>query len=102
MGNWNLYQTDVMLFCITFGILSLLVMFFFIRKIQLFRMGAYLLLAWSILAFLGVYFKINNYFGLKLVDGMLAKTLHLKWGWLVFFIGVFVVLFSVRKVKEIQ
>jgi len=46
--------------------------------------------------------KINHYFGFKLADGLLGKTLHLKWGWFVLFLGAIIMLFSVRKVKEIH
>lgn len=102
IGNWNLYQTDVALFGLTVGLLSLLVLFLFLRKVSLFRWGAYVFMIWCIIGFLGVYFKINNFFGMKLVDGMLAKTLHLKWGWFFLFIGAVVILLSVKKVKDIK
>lgn len=100
MGNWNLYQTDVMLFGVTMGLLSLLVLFFFIRKVRLFRGLSYLFLGWCIIGFLGVYFKINNYFGMKLLDGVLAKTLHLKWGWFFLFLGAFIIVWSVKRVTK--
>ena len=102
IGNWNLYQTDIALFGLTIGLLSLLVLFLFLRKVSLFRWGTYLFLIWCIVGFLGVYFKMNNYFGMKFVDGMLAKTLHLKWGWFFLFVGAVVILLSVKKVKDIK
>ncbi len=102
VGNWNLYQTDLILFGGTIGLLGVLVLFFALRKVSWFRWTSYLLLVWCVVAFLGVYFKINNYFGMKFVDGILAKTLHLKWGWFVLFIGVFISVLSVKKVKEIN
>lgn len=101
-GNWNLFETDTSLFLITMGILGLAVLFFASRKISLFRYTTLAFLGWTILGFVAVYFKINNYFGMKLVDGMLAKTLHLKWGWVVLLLSAVVMAFSVQKVKEIN
>lgn len=102
VGNWNLYQADLILFGGTIGLLGVLVLFFTLRKVSWFRWSSYLLLVWCAVALLGVYFKINNYFGMKFVDGILAKTLNLKWGWFVLFIGVFITMLSVRKIKEIN
>lgn len=101
-GNWNLYETDTSLFLITLGILGLLVLFFVLRKITLFRFTAILYLCWTVLGLLAVYFKINNYFGMKLVDGLLAKTLHIQWGWAALIGSALIVVFSVKKVKEIN
>lgn len=101
-GNWNLFQTDLMLFGLTIGILSLLVLFFFLRRVSLFRWTSYLFFVWSIVGFLAVYFKINNYFGMKVVDGLLSKTLHLQWGWFVFIGAAVLILLSTKKVKEIN
>lgn len=99
VGNWNLYQTDVRLFGITMALLGLATFVFFIRKVLLFRFIVVVFAAWCTLGFLAVYFKINNYFGMKLVDGLLSKTLHIKWGWFFLFLGALVMLLSVRKVK---
>lgn len=101
-GNWNLYETDTGLFLITLGILGLLVLFFVLRKIALFRFTAITYFAWTILSLVAVYFKINNYFGMKLVDGLLAKTLHIKWGWAVLILSALIIILSVKKVKEIN
>lgn len=101
-GNWNLYETDTSLFLITLGILGLLVLFFVLRKITLFRFTAILYLCWTVLGLVAVYFKINNYFGMKLVDGLLSKTLHIQWGWAVLIGSALIVVFSVNKVKEIN
>ncbi|MGJ1205187.1 hypothetical protein [Sphingobacterium lactis] len=98
-ANWNLYQVDTALFMITYGILGVCVLFFFIRKLNAYRISAWILLAWIILSFVLVYLQVNNYFGLKLIDGLLAKTLHLKWGWGVLLLGGLMVLFSVNKGK---
>lgn len=100
-GNWNLYELDTSLFMVTYGILGLCVLAFFLRKVSFFRIVSRVFFVWTIIGFLGVYFKINNFFGMKLVDGMLSKTLHLKWGWLVFFLGALLMLLSVKKVKPL-
>ena len=101
-GNWNLYETDTSLFLITLGLLGLAVLFFVSRKIALFRFTTITFFVWSILGFVAVYFKINNYFGMKMVDGLLAKTLHLKWGWIVLILSAVVMVLSVSKVKEVK
>ena len=101
-GNWNLYETDASLFFITVGLLGLVVLAFMLRKITMFRFTSIGFLLWSLLGLLAVYFKINNYFGMKLVDGLLAKTLHLKWGWLVLIGSGIVLVLSLRKIKEIK
>jgi hypothetical protein len=101
-GNWNLYETDTSLFLITLGILGLSVLFFVSRKIALFRITSIVNLIWTILGLVAVYFKINNYFGMKLVDGLLAKTLHIQWGWAVLILSALVMVWSVKKVKEIN
>jgi len=100
-GNWNLYELDASLFAVTFGLLGLCVLAFFLRKVSFFRLASRIFFGWCIVGFLGVYFKINNFFGMKFVDGLLSKTLHLKWGWFVFFLGAVLMLFSVRKVKPL-
>ncbi|MCA5005957.1 hypothetical protein [Sphingobacterium bovistauri] len=101
-GNWNLYDTDTSLFLITLGFLGLAVLFFVMRKISLFRFVSIGYFFWTILGVIAVYFKINNYFGMKLVDGLLAKTLHIKWGWVVLILSALIMVLSVKKVKEIK
>lgn len=101
-GNWNLYEIDTSLFLITLGILGLAVLFFVSRKISLFRFVSIAFFIWTILGFVAVYFKINNYFGMKLVDGLLAKTLHIQWGWAVLILSAVVMALSVGKVKEVK
>lgn len=101
-GNWNLFQTDVLLYGLTVGLLSLLVLFFFLRKVNLFRWTSSIFLGWCVISFLAVYFKISHYFGMKFVDGLLAKTLELQWGWLVLFLGAITIFLSTKKVKEVK
>lgn len=99
IGNWNLYQTDMRLFLITYGLLGICTFLFFIRKIQAFRIMTFVLAVWAILAILAVYFTINNYFGFKFIDGIISKTIHFKWGWFVFFIGIITLIVSTKKVQ---
>lgn len=100
-GNWNLYQADVSLFLINYALLALCVLAFFLRKVSFYRLCAKIYLGWCIVGFIAVYFKINNYFGMKLVDGLLAKTIHLKWGWFFLFLGALTLLISVKKIAQI-
>jgi len=100
-ANWNLYQVDSGLFFITLGILGLSVLLFFMRKLNAFRISAIVLVLWIVLSFVLVYLQINNFFGLKIIDGLLAKTLQLRWGWVVLMLGALLIYFSVRKGKEI-
>jgi len=97
VGRWNLYQTDLILFFITHGILAVAVIFLFMRKVSLFRWMTWIFTGWCMLGLAAVYFKINNYFGVKFFDGILAKTLHIQWGWFFLFVGAVILLFSVRK-----
>ena len=97
VGRWNLYQTDLILFFITHGILAVAVIFLFMRKVSLFRWMTWIFAGWCVLGLTAVYFKINNYFGVKFFDGILAKTLHIQWGWFFLFVGAVILLFSVRK-----
>ncbi|SDL88736.1 Uncharacterised protein [Sphingobacterium mizutaii] len=99
-ANWNLYQVDTALFMITNGLLGLSVLLFFMRKLSAFRISAWVLIAWIILSFILVFFQINNYLGFKLIDGLLSKTLNIKWGWGVLFLGALLILFSVGKNKH--
>ncbi|GHE38388.1 hypothetical protein GCM10017764_22210 [Sphingobacterium griseoflavum] len=96
-GNWNLYQTDASLFYITYGLLGLCVFAYFLRKVSLYQLSTKIYLLWCALGFVAVYFKINNYFGMKFVDNLLSVTLHLKWGWFFLFAGAFVLVLSVKK-----
>lgn len=102
VGNWNMYESDIFLFSITLGILILAIFFFALRKASLFRWTAIVFFVWCVLGFVMVYFKINNYFGMKLVDSLLSKTVHLRWGWFFLFLGAIVMLLSVRKLKEVK
>ncbi len=102
LGNWNLYETDTSLFVLTYGFLGLCILFLFLRKVSLYRIFTRIYVGWCLLAFGAVYFKINHYFGMKLADNLLSKTLHLKWGWLVLFLGALLLFLSVRKPKPLQ
>lgn len=101
-GNWTLYQTDTSLFFISLILLGVAVLVFMLRNIKLFQMLSWCFLIWCLLGLVAVYFKINNYFGMKLVDGLLAKTIQLKWGWAVLLISAILMILSVRKLKQIH
>ncbi len=96
-GNWNLYQTDTLLFGLTYLQLAVLALLFFMRSVQAFRWMTLLYFGWFILALAAVYLKINNYFGFSLVDGLLAKSIHLRWGWIVFGLSALLLLVSTKK-----
>jgi hypothetical protein len=66
-----------------------------------FRIAALALIAWIILSFILVYFQINNYVGFKFLDGLLSKTLNIKWGWAVLLAGAVMILISVGKGKKV-
>lgn len=100
-GHWNLYQTDISLFVITYGLLGLCVFAFFLRKVSFYTWASRLFLGWCVLGFAAVYFKINNYFGMKVIDGLLGKTLHLKWGWFFLFLGAIIMVISVKQLKPL-
>lgn len=94
--DWNLYQVDTALFLITMGILGLNVLLFFMRKLRAFQISSIALLVWLALALAAVYFQINNYFGMKLIDGLISKAVTLSWGWIVIFVGAVLISLSVR------
>ncbi|WP_293930648.1 hypothetical protein [Sphingobacterium sp. UBA6645] len=98
--DWNLYQVDTALFLITMGILGLNVLLFFMRKLRAFQISSIALLAWLALALAAVYFQINNYFGMKLIDGLISKAVTLSWGWIVIFVGAVLISLSVRTKGE--
>jgi len=101
-GNWNLYQTDVSLFFITYFLILLTAFTFFIRQLSGFRIMSRILLCWYILAISAVYFKINHYFGWKFADRILAKGIHFQWGWIVLLLGILTLLWSTKNSKVIK
>ncbi len=101
-GNWNLYQTDVRLFMITYGIIAVSALFLFIRKVGAFRFMTIVTAIWYILSVIAVYFTANNYTSRKFVNKMIAKTIHFQWGWIVLLVGVLFMLFSVSRLKSAQ
>ncbi|UIR55373.1 hypothetical protein LZQ00_13995 [Sphingobacterium sp. SRCM116780] len=100
-GNWNLYQTDAALFFITYMILGITALLFFIRQLQGYRLMTLVAGTWYVISIFGVYFKINNYFGWGFADRLLSKTIHMRWGWIVYLIGVLLLLLSTKKLKKI-
>lgn len=100
-GNWNLYQTDVLLCSITYALIGGLVLLYFIRSLAAFRIMSFVYGGWFVLALVAVYFKINNYFGFALVDGLLARTITLRWGWIVFGLSALLLIVSTKRVREV-
>lgn len=98
-GNWVLYQADPRLLYISMAILGLTTMMLFVRALRAFKIMGIVNLIWSALMAAAVFFKINNYFGSKFFDKMLAKTIHFQWGWVVLLVGVLLLVTSVKKVQ---
>jgi hypothetical protein len=96
-GNWNLYQTDDRLFLISIAILAFASLCLFVRQLKAFRLLSFVLLIWSLLMAVAVYFKSNHYFNSKFFDKVLAKTIHYQWGWIVLLAAVLLLITSVKK-----
>lgn len=96
-GNWNLYQTDSRLFIITYAIIALCILCFFIRKLSAFRFMVIVLFVWYVVALAAVWFKSSNYFDFKFIDRLLFKTISFQWGWIVLLVGILFLLFSVKR-----
>lgn len=101
-GNLNLYQTDASLFFVTIGLIGLAVLFYFMRKVQPYRITTVIYFLWSIISFSLVYFKIHNLFGLKGLDHILSRSLSIQWGWIVLIGSGILLVLSVTKLKEVQ
>jgi len=50
-------------------------------------------------AIVAVYFKTNNFFGMKLADGLISKSIKMEWGWIVLLLCSIVSVISSQKVK---
>ena len=96
-GNWNLYQTDVRLFLISFVIIAFIAFCLFLRQLKAFRFFSIVFLIWGLLMAAAVYFKSNNYFGRKFFDGLIAKTIHYQWGWIGLLVAMLLLKTSVKK-----
>ncbi|EEI91560.1 hypothetical protein HMPREF0765_2870 [Sphingobacterium spiritivorum ATCC 33300] len=101
-GNWNLYQTDEALFFITYCIIGITGLLFFIRQLKGYRLMTRIAAGWYLLSISAVYFKINNYFGWKFADGLLSKAIHMRWGWIVYLVGILCLLISTRQLKQAE
>lgn len=101
-GNWNLYQTDAALFFITYMLIGVTGLLFFVRQLVAYSWMTRVLGIWYLISISAVYFKINNYFGWGFADRLLSKSLHMRWGWIVYLVGVILLLLSVKKLKQIE
>lgn len=95
--NWNLYQTDTRLFLITYALISLTGLAFFVRQLKAYRLLTRVMLIWVLIMIAAIYFKSNNYFGLRIADQLLGKAIHFQFGAIVFLVGAILLVFSVRK-----
>lgn len=98
-GNWNLYQADPRLLYISLAIVGITTLMLFARALRAFKIMSVVTLIWSALMAAAVFFKVNNYFGSKFFDKVLAKTIHFQWGWVVLLVGVLLLVSSVKKVQ---
>lgn len=98
-GNWNLYQADPRLLYISLAIVGVTTLVLFARALRAFKIMSVVTLVWSALMAAAVFFKVNNYFGSKFFDQVLAKTIHFQWGWIVLLVGVLLLVSSVKKVQ---
>jgi len=96
-GNWNLYESDVRLFLITFTLIALISFCLFIKQLRAFKFLTVVFAVWGLLMAAAVYFKVNNYFGSKFFDKVLAKTIHFQWGWIVLLVAAILLLSSVKR-----
>lgn len=97
-GNWNLYQVDAYLFFITMLILGITALLFFVRAVRAYQWMIRLAACWYLLSVSAVWFKINNYFEWGFADKLLSKSLHMRWGWIVYLIGILLLLLSTKKI----
>lgn len=95
--TWGLYKTDPRLFLITYAIVAITALCFFVRQLKAYRLLTRVLLVWILLMAAAVYFKSTHYFNLKFADNLLGKTIHFQWGWILLAIGSVLLLFSVKK-----
>lgn len=101
-GNWSLYQTDAALFFITYMIIGITALLFFVRQLIGYRLMTRVAAVWYLISISAVFFKINNYFGWGFADRLLSKSIHMRWGWIVYLVGIALLLLSVKKVKQIE
>ncbi|WP_346089293.1 hypothetical protein [Sphingobacterium ginsenosidimutans] len=97
-GNWNLYQVDAYLFFITMLILGITALLFFVRAVRAYQWMTRLAAVWYLVSVSAVWFKINNYFDWGFADKLLSKSLHMRWGWIVYLIGILLLLLSTKKI----
>lgn len=101
-GNWNLYQVDAYLFFITMLILGVTALLFFVRAVRAYQWMSRLAASWYLISIVAVWFKINNYFGWGFADKLLSKSLHMRWGWIVYFVGILLLLLSTKKIVSTE
>lgn len=95
--NWGLYKTDIRLFLISYSLIALMALCYFLRQLKPFRLLTRVMFVWVLVMAAAVYFKSTHYFGMKIADNLLGKAIHFQWGWIVLLIGAILLLFSVKK-----
>jgi len=95
--SWTLYKTDVRLFLITYALVALMALSFFVRQLRAYKILTRVMFGWIILMAVAVYFKSTHYFNFKIADNLLGKAIHFEWGWIILLIGSTLLLFSVKK-----
>ncbi|MCJ0742555.1 hypothetical protein [Pedobacter montanisoli] len=97
--SWGMYKTDVRLFLITYALTGLLTLCFMVRQLKAYRLLTRVMFFWVILMAVAVYFKSQNYFGVKIADNLLGKAIHFQWGWIVLFLSAILLLLSTKKLS---
>lgn len=101
-GNWNLYQSDARLFFLTYALISISVLFLFVRKASIFRFMSFVMSMWFVLAVAAVYFTSNNYTKYGFANKLIGKVVHFQWGWIVLLVGIIFMLFSTKRGENLK
>jgi hypothetical protein len=97
VGNWNYWKLDHYL-AVTCWVLSAFALFGVVNnRIKVVRIFAVLLVLWFILTLAAVKFQSLQYFSFlpfKSWQETFAGVVKLRWGWIVEFLGAFIMIFS--------
>lgn len=95
--SWNLYKIDIRLFIITYAMLAIMALCYFVRQIKTFKLLSRVLFLWILLMAGAIYFKSTHYSGIGIADSLLGKAIHFQWGWILYIVGAVLLLASVEK-----
>jgi hypothetical protein len=97
VGNWNYWKLDHYL-AVTCWVLSAFALFGIVNsRVKVVRIFAILLVLWFILTLAAVKFQSLQYFSFlpfKSWQETFAGVVKLRWGWIVEFLGAFIMIFS--------